>query len=77
MVIDAKHLYKAETGQSPGDEEEIEFEVWRSKGQWILNISDEEKFKLAGNMGFIRFNKPDYDYIKWLENKVMELIKSK
>ena len=30
MIIDAKHLYKEETGSFPAVEEEIEISVWRS-----------------------------------------------
>jgi hypothetical protein len=67
-------MYKNETGNTPFDEVEVEFEVWRSKGQWVLNISDAEKFDLSGRMGIISFNKPDEDYVRWLEEKLMELL---
>lgn len=73
MVIDTEHLYKEETGSFPVSE--CEFEVWRSRGQWILNISDEEKIESFGNEGYFSF--PDKDYLNWLENKVMELLNSK
>lgn len=66
--------YKTETSQTAFDEEEIEFTVWRSNGQWILDITDAEKFKLSGNMGLIKITKPDTDYIQWLEEKLMELL---
>ena len=69
-------LYKKETGTCPFGEVEIEFEVWRSKGQWVLNISDAEKFDLSGRMGLIQFNKPDEDYIEWLEQKLLTFIKN-
>jgi hypothetical protein len=69
-------LYKEETGSTCFDEIEVEFEVWRSKGQWILNIDDAEKFQLAGRFGIIRFMKPDEDYINWLEEKVLKMIKN-
>ena len=74
-LVELQMLYKSETSNCVFDEEEVEFEVWRSKGQWILNISDAEKFNLAGSIGTIRFNKPDTDYIKWLEEKLIELLK--
>ena len=72
--LELQMRYKAETSNTAFDEEEVEFEVWRSKGQWVLNISDVEKFNLAGSMGVIRFNKPDTDYIAWLEEKLMDLL---
>jgi hypothetical protein len=74
MIIDARHLYKQETGQCPVDEEELEFTVWRSKGQWVINIEDEEMLKLFHRESVIRFIRPDPDYVEWLENKVMELL---
>lgn len=76
MAIDAKHLYKEETGFFPFDEEDLEFEVYRSKGVWVIDISDAEKMKLAGRRDLIRFTRTDPDYLEWLENKVMELIKN-
>lgn len=66
--------YKAETSNTACDEVECEFEVWRSKGQWVLNMSDAEKFELSGRAGMIRFIKPDEDYLLWLEEKVMDLL---
>jgi hypothetical protein len=74
MIIDAEHLYKQETGMTPVIEEEIEFDVWRSKGQWVINMSDAEKFGFSGNRSLIRFTRTDPDYLEWLENKVMELL---
>jgi hypothetical protein len=74
MIIDAEHLYKEETGNFPVYEEEIEFMVWRSKGQWVINITDVEKMMLSGNDSIIRFTRTDPDYVEWLENKVMELL---
>ena len=73
MIIDAKHLYKEETGSFPEFEETYEFEIFRSKGQWIMGITDEEKFKLFGNDSTIEIETPCKDYIKWLENKIIEL----
>jgi hypothetical protein len=66
-------LYKQETGLAPGVEEELEFSVFRSKGLWVLDISDVEKFELAGRYGLIRFERTDLDYLRWLEEKVEEL----
>jgi hypothetical protein len=74
MAIDAEHLYKEETGSFPVYEKVLEFEIWRSRGQWIMNITDEEKFKLWGNQGVIELTMQDQDYVDWLENKVMELL---
>lgn len=74
MIISPSHLYKLETGNTPVDEIELEFDIWRSKGQWIIDITDEEKFSIWGNRGVIQIKKPDDDYIQWLEEKVMELI---
>jgi len=66
--------YKAETSHTAFDEVDCEFEVWRSKGQWVLNMSDAEKFDLNGRAGLITFVKPDDDYVAWLEEKLMELL---
>lgn len=73
-MIDCRHLYKAETGSFPVDEVEYEFEIWRSRGQWIINMSDEEKFRIWGNQGMIELTVPDPEYVEWLEKKVMELL---
>ena len=72
MVISPRHLYKLETGSCPVDEIEYEFEIWRSKGQWIINITNEEKFHIWGNRGVFEITKLDEDYVQWLEEKVME-----
>lgn len=66
-------LYKSETGTSPVDEEEevIELDVFRSRGQWILNMTDEQVMELREGLSFTR---PDTDYVVWLEEKVMELL---
>lgn len=77
MAIDAQHLYKEETGSMPAYEEELEFMCWRSKGQWVIDISDEEKLQLSGRQSMIRFTRTDPDYLEWLENKVMELYNQK
>jgi hypothetical protein len=73
MAIDAKHLYKEEMGRFPYDEEELEFHVWRSKGQWVIDITDSEKMELVGRYDLIRFTRSDPDYLEWLEKKVEEL----
>ena len=77
MIIDAEHLYKEETGSFPVLEEELEFEVFRSKGQWVIEMTDAEKFQFAGNRDMIRITRTDPDYLEWLENKVVELLNSK
>ena len=77
MPIDVQHWYKEETGVFPVDEVTNEFTIWRSKGQWIVEITDEEKFHIWRNRGFIEILKPDEDYIRWLEEKVSELMRVK
>ena len=74
--FEIRNLYKKETGCSVEEdcESEIEFEIWRSKGQQIINISDEQKFNLFGNYSEISIPKMGNDYITWLEEKVMEMI---
>jgi hypothetical protein len=74
MVIDAQHLYKEETGSFPVYEEELEFMCWRSKGQWVIDITDAERLLLFGKESLIRITRPDPDYVEWLEKKVMELL---
>ena len=74
-IISARHLYKLETGEAPVDRVELEFDIWRSKGQWIIGISDEEKMRLFGNQGMIKLILPDENYLIWLEEKIMELIR--
>lgn len=74
MIISPQHLYKLETGSIPAHEIEYEFYIWRSKGQWVIDITDEEKFRIWGNRGVIEITKPDEDYVRWLEEKVMELL---
>jgi hypothetical protein len=65
-------MYKNDTGSSPVDEEEeIEIDVFRSKGQWILNMTDDEVMNLVHNT---TITKPDPEYVEWLENKLMELL---
>lgn len=76
-MIDCQHLYKEETGSFPVDEEELEFMCWRSKGQWVIDISDTERLQLFGKESLIRLTRPDPDYLEWLENKVMELLTNK
>lgn len=74
MNYDCRLLYKKETGSMPVDEVEYEFTIWRSKGQWVVEITDEQKFSIWRNQGIIEITKPDEDYVRWLEDKVMELI---
>jgi hypothetical protein len=64
-------LYKNETGSYPVEGEELEFEVFRSKGQWILNITDEEMHEMGWKL---RYDRSDPDYLDWLERKLMELL---
>lgn len=76
MIISAAHLYKQETGSIAVVEEDMELNVFRSKGVWVLDIDDYEKMKLAGiRHGIIRFTRTDPDYLQWLEEKVVELTK--
>lgn len=77
MIIDAKHLYKEETGMFPFDEEEYILTCWRSKGQWVVDISDVERLEMFGRQSEIIINRPDPDYLEWLENKVVELMNKK
>ena len=64
-------IYKNDTGSSPIEEiEEIEI-VFRSKGQWILNMTDDEVKNLVHNT---TITKPDPEYVEWLENKLCELL---
>jgi len=72
QITELHMMYKAETGL---DHIEWEFEIYRKKGEWILEISDETKMEQFGRQG--TFEVPDYDYIEYLENKVIELINSK
>ena len=69
----AEILFKADTGYYPKVETILEFEIWRSKGQWIVHISDEEKFNIWGNRGLIEITLQDQEYINWLEEKIEQL----
>lgn len=69
MIIDAKHLYKEETGLTP---ESVDYEIYRSKGRWVVDVTDEEILSRIGRESYIEI--PDIDYVEWLENKVMDLI---
>lgn len=69
--VELELLYKNDTGERPVYHEETELEIWRSKGQWILNIDDQEAWEMGG---LFRFDRPDPDYVEWLENKLMELL---
>lgn len=65
-------VYKKDTGSSPVEEvEEVYIDVFRSKGQWILNMTDDEVMHLVNNT---TITKPDSEYVEWLENKLMELL---
>ncbi len=77
MIIDAKHLYRDETGCTAVDEEEYILTCFRSKGQWVVDISDVERLEMFGRFSEIRFKRPDPDYVRWLEDKVMELLNPK
>jgi hypothetical protein len=76
MIIDPKHLYKQETGMTPHDEKEYILSCFRSKGQWVVDISDVERLEMFGRQHECWINLgADPDYVEWLENKVMELLK--
>jgi hypothetical protein len=72
IIIDARHLYKSETRLN---HKGFAFEVYRSKGKWILDISDETKIELYGNQG--EFEIPNQDYVQWLETRLMDLLTNK
>lgn len=74
-MIDCRHLYKEETGSFPVDEEECILTCWRSKGQWVVDISDVERLEMFGRHSEITFTRPDPDYVEWLENRIEELLK--
>lgn len=65
-----KELYKAETGNWPDG---IDYEVYRSRRQWVIQASDEEILRRIGLESFIEI--PDIEYVEWLENKITELLK--
>lgn len=69
--LELRMIYKADTGCSAIEAEEIELDVFRSKGQWILNMTDEEVMNLRNGLTFMR---PDTDYVSWLEEKLMEFL---
>ena len=72
-IMKTAHLeYKNETGKNADIGHEID--VFRTKGRWILNTSDETIINELA-FGTIRF--PDTEYTEWLENKVEELFKLK
>lgn len=66
--IELHLLYKSETGNSRIDEVK-EFDVYRSKGKWIINASDEEMIDI------LTLPVPDPDYLEWVENKLINLLK--
>lgn len=70
------HLkFKQETGNAVNDQE---VGLVRSRGQWLLDpddvgdVADEYVFDNYGYRARIWF--PDPDYIRWLEEKLMELL---
>ena len=69
-IRDIHRLYKNETGN--GKQDEWSFYLTRWKGNWVLDISDQEKMELFGKWGV--FTIPDLDYIEWLERKLSEYI---
>lgn len=62
--------YREETGNEPVEKLTIDFPCYRSKGQWVLNMDDDQVYELTVS-GFEKF---DEDYLKWLEEIVFELI---
>ena len=63
-------LYNRETGK--GDPYELELSVFRSKGRWILDCSDQEALEEFGRDGTVCI--PDVDYVAWLQDKLIELL---
>lgn len=59
--------YKQETGNKPDQGES--FCIWREKGNWYIDISNEKAIKMGG---FIEHFDHE-DYIEWLENRIQEL----
>lgn len=68
--MDLLMLYKRETGNEESCETEIS--VYRSKGRWILDCSDETAMEEFGRSGIV--NVPDNRYHEWLQEKVIELL---
>ena len=64
-------LYKNETSEQPID---FIIDCYRSKGQWVIPVDSYLHGLLEKNIGTLEI--PDIDYIEWLENKVIELIKN-
>jgi hypothetical protein len=73
--LDIHIRYKQETGQSVNDQE---VGLVRSRRQWLLDpdevgsVADEYVFDNFGYRARIWF--PDQDYIRWMEEKLMELL---
>jgi len=63
-------LYHRETGNSEPVGSEIS--VYRSRGRWILDCSDEEVMEEIGYTGIVEI--PDLEYFIWLQNKCIELL---
>lgn len=68
-----RYEYKMETGSYP--DVNIEYNIYRSKGKWVLDISDEDAIRLNLRVGSM--DSMDVDYFNWLENKVLELLNQK
>jgi hypothetical protein len=72
---DLHRIYKQETGYGVNDQE---VGLRRTRGQWLLepdevgDLADEYVFENFGYTARIWF--PDPDYVRWLEDKLMELI---
>ena len=60
-------LYKKETGR---DICYTELSATRKRGQWILDISDENAIDTFSYTGTLEI--PDLEYIDWLERKLIE-----
>lgn len=61
--------YKRETGQEPMVEEELEVEYFRSKGRWILDVTDDWAMEHNGTFR-IPVMETYEAYIEWLEEQL-------
>jgi len=66
-----KQRYKLETGRDA--DMLMEFQIWREKGSWIIDIDDETAIKFYGNLQTY----DQQDYIEWLEEKIIEIEEKK